>query len=65
MAYNEKAKERSMRYMREKRDKLTLNLPRGDKERYKEHAEQVRGKSLTCLIVDLLENDIANEKGEP
>ena len=57
MAYDEKSKERTMRYMKEKRDKLTLNLPAGDKERYKAHAE-AKGKSLTALIVELLENDI-------
>ena len=56
--YDEKAKERTMKYMKEKRDKLTLNLPLGDKERYREHAQR-RGKSLTGLIVDLLEADIA------
>lgn len=59
MAYNEKAKERTMRYMKDKRDKLTLNLPAGDKERYKAHAEK-RNKSLTSLIVELLERDIAS-----
>ena len=58
MAYDEKAKERTMRYMKEKRDKLTLNLPLGDKERYKTHAES-KGKSLTALIVDLIETDIS------
>ena len=58
MAYNEKAKERTMRYMKENRDKLTLNLPAGDKERYRRHAENIRGKSLTGLIVDLMEEDI-------
>lgn len=58
--YDEKSKERTMRYMKEKRDKLTLNLPAGDKDRYKEHAEKTRGKSLTSLIVDLLETDISN-----
>ena len=57
LAYDEKAKERTMRYMKDKRDKLTLNLPAGDKERYKAHAEK-RSKSLTSLIVDLLERDI-------
>lgn len=57
MPYNKKAKDRTMRYMKEKRDKLTLNLPLGDKARYKAHAEK-RGKSLTALIVDLLERDI-------
>ena len=61
--YNEKSKERTMRYMKEKRDKLTLNLPLGDKERYKAHAE-CRGKSLTGLIVDLIEEDIKNSDDE-
>ena len=61
MAYDEKAKERTIKYMNEKRDKLTLNLPKGDKERYKAHAES-KGKSLTGLIVELLENDISNLK---
>ena len=64
MAYDEKSKERTMRYMKDKRDKLTLNLPAGDKERYKNHAEKKRGKSLTKLIVDLLEEDIKKEDNE-
>ena len=62
MAYNDKSKERTMRYMKESRDKLTLNLPKGDKDRYREHAEQ-QGKSLTGLIVELLESDIKTNKG--
>ena len=33
--YDEKAKLRTTRYLKEKRDKLTLNLPLGDKDRYK------------------------------
>ena len=37
MAYNEKSKVRTMRYMKENRDKLTLNLPKGAKEKYKEY----------------------------
>ena len=57
MAYDEKAKERTMRYMNEKRDKLTLNLPKGDKERYRAYAES-KGKSLTGLIVELIEKDM-------
>ena len=62
--YDEKAKERTMRYMKEKRDKLTLNLPLGSKDRYKKHAES-KGKSLTSLIVDLVEDDIQNGGGKP
>lgn len=57
MAYDEKSKQRTMKYMKEQRDKLTLNLPKGDKERYKAHAE-AKNKSLTALIVDLLEKDM-------
>lgn len=55
--YDEKAKERTIRYMKESRDKLTLNLPKGDKKRYRSHAE-AKGESLTSLIVKLLEEDI-------
>ena len=61
MAYNEKAKERTIRYMNESRDKLTLNLPKGDKDRYKAYAES-RGKSLTALIVELIEADMENNR---
>jgi len=57
MAYNEKAKERTMKYMKENRDKLTMNLPKGDKARYRAHAES-KDKSLTELIVELLERDM-------
>ena len=57
MAYDEKAKARTMRYMQESRDKLTLNLPKGDKERYMEYAK-ARETSLTKLIVTLLEADM-------
>lgn len=52
--YDEKSKERTMKYMAESRDKLTLNLPKGDKDRYKAFAES-QGKSLTALIVELIE----------
>ena len=35
--YNENAKNRTMKYMKESRDKLTLNLPKGKKDEYKEN----------------------------
>lgn len=57
MAYDEKSKERTMRYMQEKRDKLTLNLPKGDKDKYRRFAES-QEKSLTALIVELLEQEM-------
>ena len=61
MAYDEKAKERTIRYMKESRDKLTLNLPKGDKERYKAYAES-KGKSLTSIFVELIEADMKKDK---
>lgn len=62
--YNDKAKARTMKYMKEKRENLNINLPLGSKERYKKHAES-KGKSLTSLIVDLVEDDIKNSGGKP
>ena len=55
--YDEKAKDRTMRYIKEKREKIGLNLPIGSKERYKASAAS-RGMSLTALIVELLEAEI-------
>ena len=61
--YDDKAKARTMKYMKEKRENLNINLPLGDKQRYKEHAQR-QGKSLTALIVDLLEQDIQKADNE-
>lgn len=55
--YNDKAKARTIKYMKEKRENLNINLPLGSKKRYKEHAQK-QGMSLTALIIDLLEADI-------
>lgn len=55
--YDEKSKARTMKYMHDKRENLNINLPKGDKDRYKTYAES-QGKSLTALIVDLLEKDM-------
>lgn len=61
--YNESAKKATMKYMKDKRENLNINLPLGAKERYKAHAER-RGKSLTGLIVELLEQDIKSTDSE-
>ncbi|MDE6501514.1 MAG: antitoxin [Ruminococcus sp.] len=55
--YNEQSKERTMKYMKEKRDKLTLDMPKGKKEVYKKYAES-KGKSLTALIMEMLDNEM-------
>lgn len=55
--YDEKAKERTMKYMKEKRDRIVVGVAKGEKEKYKNHAEN-KGKSLNALIIELLEADM-------
>ena len=55
--YDEKSKARTMKYMRDKRENLVINLPKGDKDRYKAYAAS-QGKSLTALIVELLTKEM-------
>lgn len=45
------------RYNSKAYDKLGIMIKKGSKDRYKAYAEQ-QGKSLTSLIVELLERDI-------
>ncbi len=61
--YNENAKNRTMKYMKESRDKLTLNLPKGKKDEYKEYA-QFKEMSLTELIMHLIEDDMKKNQEE-
>lgn len=55
--YNEKSKARTMKYMKENRDRITTWVLKGDKDKYKAHAAK-RGMSLNALIVELLEQDM-------
>ena len=58
------SKERSTQmqeYNRENRDKLTLSLPKGTKEVYRDYAKS-KGMSLTELIVSLIEKDMNTSK---
>ena len=50
-----------MKYLKESRDKLTLNLPKGKKEEYKNYAAS-KGVSLTELISSLIEADMTKNK---
>lgn len=61
--YDEKAKDRTIRYLKEKREKLGLNLPIGTKETWKAHAAS-KGMSITELIIQLVEQDMKNEKNK-
>ena len=49
------------RYIAKKYDRINIPFRKGDKDRYKAHAA-ARGKSLTALIVELLERDIEDLK---
>lgn len=62
-SYTEAQKRASIKYLNEKTDDIRLRVPKGTKERYKAHAER-RGKSLTGLIVELLEQDIKSTDSE-
>lgn len=53
----ERNKNAVKRYQENKLEKLQLWFPKGSKDKYKVHAEQ-RGKSLTALIIELLEQDM-------
>ena len=55
--YDEKSKIRTMKYMKEKRENLNINLPKGKKEELKNYAKS-KGKSLTALILELLEKEM-------
>lgn len=53
--YTDKCKERTMRYMKDKRDRIVVGVPKGDKERYNQIVKKSGRKSLNALIVELLE----------
>jgi hypothetical protein len=58
MAYNEAQKKATMKYIKDKRDIVRVSVPKGERERWKKHAEEVRGVSMSALIVELMEKDI-------
>ena len=62
MAYTEAQKRATMKYIKDKRDIIRVSVPKGERERWKKHAEENRGCSLSALIIELLEKDA--ERGE-
>lgn len=61
--YNESSKKATLKYIKENLEEVRFRVKKGEKDRYKAHAEN-RGKSLTSLIVDLLERDIKEYSDE-
>ena len=63
--YTDAQKRAAVKYLSEKTDLVQLRIPKGSKERYKEYSDK-QGKSLTALIVELLEHAIkASGGGDP
>ncbi len=65
MTYNEKQKEYTMNYMKEKLDEIKFRVPKGQKAVILEHAEK-QGEKLTPFIIrainETMERD--NQKQE-
>lgn len=61
--YNDVSKKATMKYIKENLEEIRFRVRKGEKARYKAHAQR-QGKSLTGLIVDLLEQDIKNANNE-
>ena len=55
--YDKKAMERSNRYRKEKRDAFSMDFPKGKKQLYRDYA-QTKGKSLSALFIQLIEEDM-------
>lgn len=59
--YNEKQKEYTMNYMKEKLDDIRFRVPKGKKKEYRKIAES-RGTKLTPFIIEAIEEKISREK---
>lgn len=64
--YDEKSKARTMKYIKKSRESLTMLLPIGTKERYREHIAKYydADTSLTSLYMELMERDIKDKAGD-
>lgn len=47
-------------FQKENYDRLIINVPKGQKERIREHAER-KGKSINGYVVDLIKKDMGIE----
>ena len=65
MAYSEAQKEATARYNKKTYDRIEIKVRKGKKEKISQYAAQ-HGKSVTQLIVELLDKEMAdsNQAGE-
>lgn len=57
--YSEKQNKWTQDYIKKAYDTITVRIPKGKRAEYNEHAK-ARDKSLSQLIIDLIESDIEN-----
>lgn len=57
MAYKASQSKAVTKYIAKAYDQVSLRIPKGTREKYKNHAES-KGKSLNALIIELLEADM-------
>lgn len=58
MAYTDASNKAVQKYISKNYDQISIRIPKGDREKYKNFAES-KGKSLNAFIVQLL-NDAMN-----
>lgn len=63
MTYNQKQKEYTMNYMKEKLDEIKFRVPKGQKAVIREHAEK-RGEKLTPFIIRAINETMERDNGQ-
>ncbi|MBR4606700.1 MAG: antitoxin [Lachnospiraceae bacterium] len=58
--YSKASKEATMRYQKNHLDTICFRVPKGEKERYRQHAESM-GTMLTPFIIQAIEEKIARD----
>ena len=63
MAYTKAGQKAVDKYIAKAYDQFPIRFKKGERDKYKEHAES-KGKSLNALIIELLENDMNGHQSE-
>lgn len=61
--YSEKQNKWTQAYIAKAYDDIKIRVPKGEREKYKAHAE-AKGKSLNQLVIELLDSDIRELENE-
>ena len=61
--YTEAQNKATQKYIQKAYDTITIRVPKGMREEYKNHAEN-KGTSLNKLVIDLLDRDMKEEGGK-